>query len=238
MPLDDLRLSQLATRWTLIAQAQERANPAAARTAQAELLPRYTAVVYRYVLGAVHDPAAAEDLCQEFAYRFVRGDFRHARPDRGRFRDYLRTALVHLVGEYRAKARSERMRVPYDSGLFAAAADPASDPDPDFLACWRRELLNRAWERMEQASDGRPSAYLVLRRKADDPLRTSAQLAEEFTAEFGRPFTAEGVRQLVHRARQRFAEHLRAVIAEGLPTGDPAEVEEELAALGLLVYCG
>src|SRR3712207_7176976 len=53
--------------------------------------------------------AAAEELLQEFAVRFLRGDFRRADPQRGRFRDYVKTALIHLVIDHQRaeQARSE-----------------------------------------------------------------------------------------------------------------------------------
>src|SRR3954470_18004769 len=96
---DDVRLSQLVTRWTLLLHSQ---RPGAAAAA---LLPRYWAAVYRYVAGVLGE-AAAEEVCQEFCLRFVRGDFRHARPERGRFRDYVRTAVIHLISEFRARRRA------------------------------------------------------------------------------------------------------------------------------------
>ena len=77
----------------------------------------------------------------------------------------------------------------------------------------------------------------VLRLKSDDPTRTSDVLAAELTRRHGRAFTAEGVRQTLHRARARFVELLRAEVAASVPTDDPAEVDAELAELGLLVYC-
>jgi hypothetical protein len=47
----------------------------------------YHRAVHRYLLGALRDEDAAEELFQEFALRFVRGDFRWADRGRGRFRD-------------------------------------------------------------------------------------------------------------------------------------------------------
>src|SRR5262249_30176500 len=91
----DLRLSQMATRWTLLVQAHRDAPEA--RAAQAELLPRYCSAVFRYLRSMVGD-ADAEELCQEFALRFVRGDFRHAAPERRRFRDSVKTARRRRFG--------------------------------------------------------------------------------------------------------------------------------------------
>jgi RNA polymerase sigma-70 factor (ECF subfamily) len=203
----------------------------ARRAAQAELLARYCAPVYRYLRGRAGSDAAAEDLCQEFALRFLRGDFRHADPARGRFRHYLRTALQHLAGE-QSRRRPQPKPLPPDDDRLADVPAPADDGGA-FLELWRAELLDRTWAAL--AAD--EPAYEVLRLKADDPARPAAALAEELGRRHGRAVTADGVRQALHRARAKFADLLRAEVAASVPTDDPAEVNAELADLGLLVYC-
>src|SRR5579883_2097009 len=185
MAADDARLSRLSTHWTLLAEAHERADPAAAKAAQTALLARYHVAVYRYLTGVVGDPAVAEELCQEFAYRFVRGDFHGARREKGRFRDYVKTALVRLAGEYRRKQQAAARVLPFDSGVA-----PVDDPDPDaaFREVWRRALLDRAWAALKRESVGPPpTGYDVLRQKASAPAVPSASLAEALTARHGRP---------------------------------------------------
>ena len=63
-------------------------------------MQRYCGSVYRYLLGALRNGDAAIELFQEFAMRFVRGDFHRASPTRGRFRDYVKTALINLVTDH------------------------------------------------------------------------------------------------------------------------------------------
>ena len=234
---DDARLSQLNTEWSLIVAAHQSADPGAARDAQAELLPAYCAAIYRYVQGAIHDPPAAENLCQEFAVRFVRGDFRHARPEKGRFRDYLKASLFHLVGEYYREKRDRDRPIPSDGRLLIGER---TGPDTDrlFLASWRQEILNRTWTGLRGEFSGpSPTPYDVLRRKADDPAITSQMQANAFTEATGRPSTAANIRQLLHRGRERFAELLRLEVAATVQSNDPATIDEELAEMGLLVYC-
>jgi RNA polymerase sigma-70 factor (ECF subfamily) len=233
--VDDPRLSRIETQWTLVARAN--AGGGAAREAQAELLPRYCPAVFRYLCEVAGDPATAEELCQEFAFRFVRGDFRHAKPERGRFRDYVKVALVHLAGEFRRRARGGQVR-PLDSQAAGQWAAPDPDPDEDFTAQWRNELIQRTWAALRrEAGEQLPNGYEALRRKAADEGLTSARIAEAMAAECGRPVTAANVRQLLHRARDRFGELLRAEVAATLPDAAPADVDAELADLGLLVYC-
>lgn len=231
---EDERLSQIATRWSLLLQAGA-ADDDIRRTAQAELLLRYYAPVYRYLRGMVRDEARAEELCQEFALRFLRGDFRHADPCRGRFRNYLKAALQHMAGE-RARGRPDPL--PLRGDYAGAASDPPANEAERFHDLWRKELLNRAWSALEGLSAAAGDRlYEVLRLKSDDPSRTAAALAEELTRRHERVVTAGGVRQTLHRARAKFAGLLRAEVAASVPTDDPTEVDAELAELGLLVYC-
>ena len=55
------------------------------------------------MLAALKDADAADEVFQEFALRLVRGDFRRADPQRGRFRDFVKTALINMVINYRKK---------------------------------------------------------------------------------------------------------------------------------------
>lgn len=232
---DEPRLSRLSTRWSLVLRAHG-ADPAGVREAQAELLPRYTAAIYRYVAGMVRDEATAEEVCQEFAYRFARGDFRHARPERGRFRDYVKAAVVNLVCEHRRRQGAERL-VPFDSSVMLKTADPEGSADDRLVELWRESLLARAWEELERASaEGRLLLHEVLWLKAEDPSRRSADIAAELERRHGRPFTPANARQMLHRAREKFVELLWQGVAESLPSDDPAAVRAELAELGLLAY--
>lgn len=233
-PVPDTPLWELSTRWSLIVRAHS--GGPEAREALAELLPRYCTAVYGYLRAAVRDEGTVEEVCQEFAYRFVRGDFRHARPENGRFRDYVRASVRHLVGEYRKRAERGEKLVTFDSRVLAAA--PAADPDAEFRERWRKELLNRTWSVLRYEGGGDPpTPYDVLRRKADEPALRSADLAADLAARFGRPVSAANARQMLRRARARFAALLRIEVAASIPTTDPAEVDAELAELGLLTYC-
>lgn len=235
MPIDDARLSQIATRWSLLLQAH--GTEATARgNAQAELLQRYCAPVYRYLLAITRDPAVAEELSQEFALRFVRGDFRRVDPSRGRFRDYLKTALVHLASE---KSRRDR------TALCSAACEctdrsvpsPVEEEERIFLDVWRRDLLDRTWASLEQsARQSESRSYTVLRLKCDDPSRTSQSIADELSQQAGTIISAASVRQILHRARVQFAELLRLEVASSLPSADEHAIDAELAEMGLLSY--
>src|SRR5712692_6423966 len=64
------KLSRIQTLWTVVAKAHQGATREVS-AAQKKLLERYGRAVYRYLLGALRDAAAAEELTQEFAVRLL-----------------------------------------------------------------------------------------------------------------------------------------------------------------------
>ena len=230
-------LSRIDTPWTLIGQAH-RGPVEAATAARAELWRRYGRAARGYLRALAHDPEIAAELAQEFAVRFLRGDFRRADPDRGRFRDLVKTSLRHLVIDYRRRQRTRPRQ--WDDDL-PEPADPASrdlGADKRFLDYWRRTLLDRAWDclaRIEGAT-GRP-LHTVLRHRADNPDLHSPQLAEQLSGRLGRAVGPVWVRQVLHRARLAFVDSLRDEVAQTLEDPTPAAIEQELGELGLLDYC-
>ncbi|HEY7313327.1 MAG TPA: sigma-70 family RNA polymerase sigma factor [Gemmataceae bacterium] len=233
----ETRLSVINTHWTLLRQAH-RGDEDAAAQARAELMQRYCGAVYRYLLGGVRDPDVADDLSQEFAVRFLEGRFHKADPARGRFRDYVKTCLFHLVGDYRRRQGKQPRSDPLESNEPAAPAEPMPEEDQAFRDSWREELLTRAWlalSRMQQEF-GQPY-YQVLRFRVEHPELTSQQRAEELSEQLGKPMTAAGERQLLHRARERFSEILLDEVRRSLGPSGRDYLEEELAELNLLKYC-
>jgi RNA polymerase sigma factor (sigma-70 family) len=226
-------LSQMATLWSVVGRAHQ--GPIAEmQAARQQLLERYGGAVRRYVLGALRNEDGADELAQEFALRFLRGDFHRADPQRGRFRDFVKTALFHLVVDHQRRQRAR----PRSLSQEVEEPSPSVDADEQFLESWRDELLARAWQLLAAAQEktGRPS-YAVLRFRADHPKLPSAEMAARLSEQLGRPFTAAGVRQALHRAREEFADLLVEEVAQSLTTATRERIEEELSDLGLLDYC-
>jgi RNA polymerase sigma-70 factor (ECF subfamily) len=181
----------------------------------------------------------AEELTQDFAVRFLRGEFHGADPGRGRFRDFLKTALRHLAHDY----WREQGRVPQsldEHGARQVATDFAADNsfDRQFLEKWREELLSRTWEGLAAVEAGTGHPYLtLLQRKTQEPQVRSAQLAEQLSSHLKKPFTEVAVRQLLHRAREMFADLLVEEVVQSIETTELDELEQELVDLNLLGYC-
>jgi RNA polymerase sigma-70 factor (ECF subfamily) len=234
----DARLSSVETCWTLLEEAYEGQGEVRV-AAQKDLLLRYYRAVYRYLLAIVRDPQAAEELTQEFAVRFLRGDFRHADPGQGRFRDYLKTALRHLAQDFWRKQKKALPALAEDlSDQGPSAEMPEAPSDQKFLTGWRDELLARAWESLAALEWKTGQPYLTaLLGKTLQPQLHSAQLAEELHTQLGRSFTEPAVRQLLHRARSLFALLLAKEVQRSLPTQRLDNLEQELIDLDLLPYC-
>ena len=118
-------LSQIETRWTELFRAHQGPSDAAAE-AQAALMLRYAGAVSRYLTRAAGDPHVAEDLAQDFAVRFLRGDFRHADPSKGRFRDFVKRTVLNLMIDDHRRRRVRPRPLGED---VAEPAAPGADPD-------------------------------------------------------------------------------------------------------------
>jgi DNA-directed RNA polymerase specialized sigma24 family protein len=235
------RLSRIKAHWSEVLRAHQ-GQPEAMTAAQQELLLRYHGAVYRYLLGMLREPDAAQELAQDFAVRFLRGDFRRADPQRGRFRDFVKTALRHLVLNHWGVKRRQRERGP--QALPEQVAEPASpesvwpDSDRAFAAACQEELLARAWAGLARVQEETGAPYhAVLHYRVKCPKARSALMAEQLGTQLGKSFTADAIRQLLARARKKFADLLVEEVALSLETDDPFELERELIDLNLLSYC-
>src|SRR5262249_55405560 len=94
----DVRLSLIPTRWSLIDQAHHGPSEAA-KSAREELLRRYEGAVKRYLRKVMRSDDDADEVFQEFAFRVLHGDLRGADPKRGRFRDFVKGTLFHLIAD-------------------------------------------------------------------------------------------------------------------------------------------
>jgi RNA polymerase sigma-70 factor (ECF subfamily) len=234
----DKHLSQMATRWTLVRQAQVDADLPEGKPAQWQLLERYGGAVHRYLLGAVRDPETACDLTQEFAVIFLQGNLKGADPQRGRFRDYVKGVLRNLVAGHFRKAQRRPRALPDSLPEPAVDDAPGDDMDRSFLTCWREELLARAWQALQQfeSASGQPY-HTVLRYRADHPDEHSDAMAERLGVLLGKSITPAGMRKALQRAREKFADLLLEDLAASLDRPSPADVEQELIDLELFEYC-
>jgi RNA polymerase sigma-70 factor (ECF subfamily) len=230
-------LSQITTLWSMVNEARG-SDAEAANTARQGLLRRYGGAVRRYLLGALRDPEVAEDMTQDFALRFLGGKCGGADRERGRFRNFVKGVLAHLIADHfrRQQARPRHHLLDTDN-VEASYTDPAA-PDPLFVETWREELLGRAWQMLAEveAQTGQPF-HTVLRLRVDQPELRSPEMAEQLASRLGKPVSAAAVRQTLHRARDRFADLLVDEVVQTLGQSAEEDLQEELIELNLLSYC-
>src|SRR5438132_3830592 len=230
------RLSRISTLWSLVYQANH-GTADTANGARQQLLERYGGAVRRYLRTLLHDPDAADELFQEFALHLVRGKLRGANPKYGRFRNFVKGTLFHLIADYRKQQRKWPRPLPAKRAALAVRPEEL-ECDRRFVESWCDELLARSWAALAEveAATGRPF-HAVLRFRAEHPEMRSPQMAEQLAARLGRPFTAAGVRQILHRAREKFADLLLQEVTDSLENPTAEQLEQELVELGLLDYC-
>jgi RNA polymerase sigma-70 factor (ECF subfamily) len=230
-------ISQIETIWPVVRTAHEGA-PAEANAAQQVILQRYRPAIYRYLLACLSDPDAADELCQEFSLRFVRGDFRNANPEKGRFRDLLKSALYHLIIDYHKRRQRGMPQLGPEGPEPTADSASTLDSDRQFLDAWRADLLNKAWDALaeEERRSSRP-LHTVLHYRASHPDQRSAQMATHLSGRMGKDVSADWVRKWLHAARERFAELLLTEVAVSLREPSPDSVVQELIDLELFEYC-
>jgi len=224
------------THWSLVLEAGSSASPQAAVALEA-LCQAYWYPLYACVRRKGHDPEDAKDITQEFFARLLRlNSLRTVGREKGRFRTFLLASLDHFISDHWDKLRTAKRgggQVPFSLDEAGAeqlyAADLAVDGAPQklFDRRWALTVLNNALGRVE--------AEFVAAGKAAqfDELKTflSAEAAPGAYAALAPrlEMTPHAVSMAVCRLRQRYAECVRAEVAETV--AGPGEIDGELEYL-------
>lgn len=231
------RLSRIDTSWSIIRRAHH-SDPGAAASAQQMLLEQYGGAIQRYLLAAVRSPEVANDLFQEFAIKFLRGDFVTADPAKGKFRSFVKTVLFRMVASHYRKLSARKVINVGDVPEPEQLDTTQYEDEAAFIGAWRSEVLENTWKSLEAfEAEGGPKYNTVLRARVGNPAADSDELAAIVSRETGREISSGNVRVLVHRSRDKFAALLIQNIANSLENPTRAMVESELIELRLIDYC-
>ena len=236
---EDPHLSQIQTLWSVVELAH--GDNTAMQSAQQKMLDRYGGAVRRYALAALRDEDAADEVFQEFALKFIRGDFRGADPGKGRFREFVKTVVYRLIVDYQRRQKKLGREGQMHSNLAEPGElDSTSGKDEDalFHASWRDDLLARCWGKLAEyeCTSGKPY-HTVLRYRVKHAEARSGELAEGLSKLMGKPLNAGAVRVTLHRARDAFADLLLDEVINSLADNSLDAAENELIELDLLAYC-
>jgi RNA polymerase sigma-70 factor (ECF subfamily) len=231
--METSRIDAISTRWSLVRRAHLDGKPESAGEARQVLVMRYAAAVRKYLGGILRDSEQADELSQDVVVRLLRGDFAGADPDRGRFRDLLKTAVRNIAHKHWEKSK---VRKTVDAELDLVSGDAPNDDA--WQTAWQGTVVEHVWDILEEderKEKGVP-AFTVLKMRTQYPDESSDQLAERLSLQMGTTIRPDAWRQMLRRARVKFAEALVEEVRIGLDDPSSASVQEELAAMGLLEY--
>lgn len=226
-----------STQWSMILNARVDTDTTA-RVALESLCRVYWQPIYTFIRRQGRDHHDAEDATQQFiAHLLATESLQRARPERGRFRTFLLTALRNfLTSEWRRTQTGKRggglVAVNLESRDSAESSgheltDPALTPERAFDRRWAQTMIERAVTelRAEYEGSGRKEIFAVMApliwgTDSDDAVAAGA---------VAMGLTPNAFRVALHRARRRLGDRLRAYIAETV--ADPSEIDVELRHL-------
>ena len=224
------------THWSVVLAAGAEGTPQSLRALES-LCGAYWYPLYSYLRREGHDRHDAQDLTQSFlAHLLENSRLGRVHPSKGKFRSFLLASLKNFCANERRKAHRLKRGSQVDFVSFDEAGGEErfqrelgheQTPDKAFEQSWAltlldsvlRELRDEYTREAKAATFEALQIYLSVARAEIAYAETAARLGT----------TEAGVKMSVLRLRRRFAELLRAEIAQTV--SDRHDVEEEIRCL-------
>ena len=224
------------THWSMVLAAREKEGSAAGE-ALASLCSTYWYPLYAFIRRQGSAPPEAEDLTQEFFYRFLERDtLERVQPAAGKFRSFLLACLKNFLANERQRAHAQRRGggqwlVPLDSNEAETrySFEPVDQRTPDaiFERRWAFAVLERTMQELQREYSASERGELFEDLQGFLPGGHGNLSRAELAVKRGVSVGALDV--AIHRLRQRFGALLREEIARTVSS--EAEVEEEIRYL-------
>ncbi|MBL7187449.1 MAG: sigma-70 family RNA polymerase sigma factor [Phycisphaerae bacterium] len=224
------------THWSMVLAAGRSSSPRH-EPALSTLCQTYWFPLYAYLRRHGHDAHEAADYTQAFFAQMLDKDYlKKVKPEGGKFRSFLLTALKHFIANERARAAAKKrgggraiLSLDFENAESQYALEPADDLTPEklFEKSWALTVLERTMDRLgaELASKGKQKLFDHLRvYLAAEP---SAIPYREVAAELG--MTEGAARVAVHRLRKQCRQLLRDEIAQTV--ADEGQIDDEIRGL-------
>jgi hypothetical protein len=221
--LRNTRLDEISTDWAIVRDP-------------ARFVMCYAPAIRRYLAVLIRNPDHGDEVAQDFFLAVAAHGFVRTRQAGGRFRDYVKAAVRNAALNFLHRRHPAK---PSDSSLLEVATQKyQASADQEWLAEWRRCLLDRARRALKQHQARLPGNlfHTVLGMVVDNPLEDTKTLASRTSALIGRPLRAEAFRQQVSRARRTLVKFLLKEVARTLDDPTAENIQEELIELGLWNY--
>ncbi len=218
------RLDEIATEWAVIHDP-------------AQFVRRYAPAVQSYLNAIIKNPHDAEDAAQDFFMRVAKNGFVRASKERGRFRDYLRTAVRNSAINFLKRQQGPK-HARFDDVQHITSDKTMRAADETWEAQWRHCLLDRAREALARHQSRSPGNlfHTVMELLLEHPQEDAAALAERTSEIIGRTLRADAFRKQVSRARKALAKFIVQEVALTLDRPTAEELKEELIDLSLWEY--
>jgi RNA polymerase sigma-70 factor (ECF subfamily) len=221
----------------VILTARQPEQHTAAREALATLCSIYWYPLYAFIRRQGLGPHEAEDLTQEFFYRFLeKNALEKVSPAEGKFRSFLLACLKNFLANERERANAQRRGggqpvVPLEGGDAETqySLEPADKTTPEILfeRCWAASVLERALRGLREEYGRRGQSEIFTALEGFLPGSDSGATRAETATRFG--MSAGALDMAISRVRQRFGVMLREEVAQTVASAE--EVEEELRYL-------
>jgi RNA polymerase sigma factor (sigma-70 family) len=226
------RTSFPTTHWSIVVCARA-GSESQAHTALEALCRNYWYPLYSYARRQGRSHHEAEDCTQEFLARLLANDaVAQARPERGRFRTFLLTALRNfLIHDWERAQAAKRGggKTPLSLDFEDAEqtfrhqpADPGLTPEQAFDRTWVLEMVERAMGeiRDDYERSGRGALFAAL---APFVWGGTTEALAAPAARLG--MNAHACTVALQRLRQRVGQRLRAAVAETVANETEIDVE-------------
>ncbi len=199
-----------------------------------QFVMRYARAIQKYVAAIVRDPHDSEEVAQDFLVQVFDKGFCPENVSRGRFRDYLKSAVRYVAISHLRKRRSAEL----SEEMLASIIQPDSEADRAWSSEWHDCLLERVWQSLElhQQQTAENLFYSVLRLHTQNPAASSDEHAARLSEQLGRPVRADAFRQQLRRARKHFAKLIVEEVRQTLQDPTAESVENELIDLDLMPF--
>lgn len=214
------------TRWSLVLRAGS--NSDESREALAALCQGYWPPLYSFLRMRGYSKDDASDVLQSFFLALIEKDFvSRARPEVGRFRTFLLTALTRFAANDYAKQTALKrgggigfVRLDGDSAedLHQRIAYKSWTPEELYERQWAITILDQAMVVVETSytQAGKGELFMALR-----PALASPADSTDYSGLSKKLGMTEGaLRVAVHRLKARYRKALSAVIRETVHTAD------------------
>jgi DNA-directed RNA polymerase specialized sigma24 family protein len=224
------------TLWTVVLKARAK-DGSVAKEALGILCATYWYPLYVFIRRQGAGPQEAEDMTQEFFYRFLeRNALAHVRPVAGKFRSFLLACLKNFLANERERTEAQRRgggrKIISLDGADAEtryALEPADNltPEAEYERRWAFAVLERTMAELRCECGASDKRELFRDLQGFLPGGQGNVSRAKLAAKRG--ISVGAIDVAIHRLRQRFGALLREQVAQTVSSA--AEVKEEIRYL-------